>query len=384
MTERKLRYTCVLTTVTMMHLYKDPCSLAYYLAKSGAWESTVAYFGPQEVHHEDFEKHVRLVYLGSEKVYKKRYRLAKKYLQEHATEIDVIMVFNYGTVSYGMARTVKKYNPKAIAYCKLDMRDDGFEHFNARTPWRKLMSIGEIVKSRPIDLFTVESKSFYRELLKQPVFRNRLEYLPNGVSEVGVDISALDMVRKEKVVLTIGRLGAHQKNNELLLEAIKVLHEQAPAVLEDWRFILAGPAETAFLDKVAQFKQELPELADRLVLTGNLDTREEMYGLCAKASIICMTSRWESFGIATVEGMYFGCCPVITDYGGVAHDQVPDDVPWGAVVSQDSASLAFGLQKFMSYNELNELSRQVRDFARENFNYNILAHTLHEYLMNRL
>lgn len=384
MTERKLRYTCVLTTVTMMHLYKDPCSLAYYLAKSGAWESTVAYFGPQEVHHEDFEKHVRLVYLGSEKVYKKRYRLAKKYLQEHATEIDVIMVFNYGTVSYGMARTVKKYNPKAIAYCKLDMRDDGFEHFNARTPWRKLMSIGEIVKSRPIDLFTVESKSFYRELLKQPVFRNRLEYLPNGVSEVGVDISALDMVRKEKVVLTIGRLGAHQKNNELLLEAIKVLHEQAPAVLEDWRFILAGPAETAFLDKVAQFKQELPELADRLVLTGNLDTREEMYGLCAKASIICMTSRWESFGIATVEGMYFGCCPVITDYGGVAHDQVPDDVPWGAVVSQDSASLAFGLQKFMSHHSLDDLSRQVRDFARENFNYNILAHSLHEYLMNRL
>ncbi len=384
MNDRKLRYTCVLTTVEMMHLYKDPCSLAYYLAETGKWEATVVYFGPREVHHKDFEKQVRLVYLGNEKVYKKKFQLAKKYLREHAGEIDVIMVFNYGTVSYGMSRTVKKYNPKAIAYCKLDMREDGFEHFNARTPWRKLMSIGEIVKSRPIDLFTVESTAFYHELLKQPVFRNRLQYLPNGISEVGVDVPALDLLPKEKMVLTIGRLGAHQKNNEMLLEAVRSLHEQEPRLLDDWRFVLVGPAETAFVDKVEKLKLEIPELADRIILTGNLDTRKEMYELCARASIICMTSRWESFGIATVEGMYFGCCPVITDYGKVAHDQVPDDAPWGLVVSQDSDSVATGLRKFMTSDELSELGNQVRHFTRDKFNYRMLAHTLHEHLISRL
>ena len=383
MNEKKLRYTCVLTTVEMMHLYKDPCSLAYYLSETCGWESTVVYFGPHEIHHEDFEKYVRLVYLGDEIIYKKKFKKAKKYLQEHAMEIDVIMVFNYGTVSYGLSRAVKKRNPYAFAYCKLDMSDGGFEHFNARTPWRKLMSIGEIVKSRPIDLFTVESKTFYGELLKQRVFKGRLEYLPNGVSEVGANLIELDDIPKEKMVVTIGRIGAHQKNNELLLEAIKFLYRQDVAVLDGWHFVFAGPATEEFLGVVENFKRELPEMADSIVLTGNLDSRKEMYEICAKASIICMTSRWESFGIATVEGMYFGCCPVITDYGGVAHDQVPDAVRWGEVVKQDVASVAAGLKKFITMDNLDELNDLVRQFARGKFNYRTLAEQLRGYLTKK-
>ena len=384
MKDGKLRYTCVLTTVKMMHLYKDPCSLAYYLAETGGWESTVVYFGPQEVHHADFEKHVRLVYLGNEAVYKKKYKIAKKYLREHGADIDVLMVFNYGTVSYGLSRTVKKQNPAAIAYCKLDMRDDGFEHFNAKTPWRKLMSIGEIVKSRPIDLFTVESTYFYKELLKQRVFRGRLEYLPNGVSEVGADMSGLDALKKEKIVVTIGRLGTHQKNNELLLEAIRCLHKDDASGLSDWKFVFAGPAEEDFVNEVEKFKQDMPEMADRIILTGNLDSRMEMYEICAKASIICMTSRWESFGIATVEGMYFGCCPVITEYGGVAHDQVPSDVSWGKVVAHDATSVAAALSNFMFRDDLTRLNDQVRQFAREKFNYRMLAEKLRVSLLKKI
>ena len=124
-------------------------------------------------------------------------------------------------------------------------------------------------------------------------------------------------------------------------------------------------------------------MADRIVLTGNLDSRKEMYEICAKASIICMTSRWESFGIATVEGMYFGCCPVITDYGGVAHDQVPDGVAWGTVVEQDAVSVADGLKNFMTKDNLPELNEHVRQFARDKFNYRMLANTLQGYLLKK-
>ena len=381
MKERNLRYTCVLTTVELVDLYKDPCSLAYYLAEHGGWESTVVYFGPQEVHHADFEKYVRLVYLGDEAIYKNKYKLAKKYLKEHAKEMDVLMVFNYGTVSYGLSRTVKRYNPNALTYCKLDMSDGGFGHFNAQTPWRKLMSIGEIVKSRPIDLFTVESMTFYRALLKQRVFKKRLEYLPNGVSEVGIDLSSLDNVKKEKMLVTIGRLGNHHKNNELLLDAIEKLYEQEPALVKAWKFVFVGPSENGFSDRIENFKRKLPEIADGILMTGNLDFRGELYENCARASIICMTSRWESFGIATVEGMYFGCCPVITDYGSVAHDQVPDGVEWGVVVKQEAACVAEGIKRFMTRDNLSELNEKVRIFAREKFSYRLLSERLQGHLL---
>ena len=380
----KLRYTCILLNAEMMHLYKDPCSLAYYLAESGAWESTVVYFGPHELHHKDFEEKVRLVYLGDTGIYKKNYRIAQKYVKEHALDMDVIMVFNYGTVSYGLTRTAIKYNPDVVTYCKLDMSDGGFSHFNARSLWRKLMSIGELVKSRHIDLFTVESKAFYKELLKQPVFKNKLEYLPNGVSEIGVDLPALDRIKKEKIIVTIGRLGTHQKNNELLLEAIKLLQNRKPALVEEWHFVFAGPANESFQRSVMVFKQEFPQLADRISLTGHLDTRTELYEICARAKIICMTSRWESFGIATVEGMYFGCCPVITDYGGVAHDIVPFDVPWGKVVEQKAEAVAEALERFMANDSLEELNRQVCEFARDKFNYRMLANVLDGNLRDKI
>lgn len=384
MKDGKLHYTCVLTTVEMMHLYKDPCSLAYYLAETGDWESTVVYFGSQEVHHAEFEKHVRLVYLGNEPDYKKKYKIAKRYLKEHGADIDIIMVFNYGKVSYGLSKTVKKQNPNAIAYCKLDMSEGGFEHFNAKTTWRKLMSIGELVKSRPIDLFTVESTFFYRELLKQRVFKGRLEYLPNGVSEVGADMSNLDGIKKEKIVVTIGRLGKYIKNNELLLEAIRYLYEEDASSLLEWKFVFAGPAEKDFFNKVEELRRELPGMADKIILTGNIDSRNEMYEICAKADIICMTSRSESFGIATVEGMYFGCCPVITEYGVVAHDQVPNDVPWGTVVAHDAHSVAVALRNFMLREDLPSLNNKVRQFAREKFNYRMLAEKLRVCLLRRI
>ena len=373
------RYLVILYgELSLVHLFKDPCSYAYYLARDCGWVSTVAYFGSADLHFDPFERYCRLIRISEESVYKKQVILGKKFAAKSAKSTDVLMLVHYGTASYATARVAKEHNSNLLAYCKLDMSDGGFAHFNAQTPWRRLMQIGEQIKSRPIDLFTVESRYFCDVLQQQPVFRKkqRLFYLPNGVSEVGINLAGLDAMPKEKLVVTIGRIGTEQKNNELFLNALRKLYDDCPNLMREWRFLLIGPYTAEFERKLRDLHRDVPSSFDHVRLTGNMDTRQELYTFYARASILCMTSVWESFGIATVEGMYFGCCPVITGYGSVAHDQIPAGARWGKIVESSGCAVAQALRDLMEQDNLQELQSACKRYARMTFSYHALSKKL--------
>ena len=48
---------------------------------------------------------------------------------------------------------------------------------------------------------------------KLPIFKNRIIYLPNGVSLLDVDINTVEKNHKENIVITLGRLGDYAKHN---------------------------------------------------------------------------------------------------------------------------------------------------------------------------
>lgn len=169
--------------------------------------------------------------------------------------------------------------------------------------------------------------------------------MPNGVSLLKVNTDLLERQKKENMVLTSGRIGLYVKNNELLVDAIQKIPRD---VVDIWKFYFVGPYTDEFYPYVKSVKSLKPYLADKIILTGNIMDRNQLYSYYQRAKIICMTSRTEGrtegAGIARLEAMYFGAYPVITRYSSFADDTTNYE-KCGTIVSSDANALAEALAK---------------------------------------
>ena len=360
------------TMSTPIHLAKDPCSYAYYLAKECGYDASYVYFGEKPLHDVEFEKYCHLKYLGSESDFRKEIEVGKSWLKENARDLDVLMLFNYGTSTYRTANYAKEINPNIKIWCKLDMSEQGFAHFYDGSISRKIKSTIEYIKGRNVDLYTVENKQFFNILKKHIAFKNRLQYLPNCVSLRGVKEKICK--KEENIVITVGRLGDWYKNNELLIEAIKKLPKE---IVKKWKFYLVGPYTDEFKKYFDVEKKNNETLFESIVLTGPIYDRNKLYELYSKTKIFTLTSRSESFGIAAVEAMWNGAYPVLTNYGSITKD-ITDDGRVGIIVDKmDSKSVAKALQKAM-VTDINY--GEVQDYCKKNYSYSLWVKQLNTYL----
>lgn len=76
----------------------------------------------------------------------------------------------YGSTNYKLAYLCKRYNPNIKVYCKIDMGEGGFNHFDEKNFSRKVKNYLERIKSRYVDLFTVETKHYYEKLKDTQMF----------------------------------------------------------------------------------------------------------------------------------------------------------------------------------------------------------------------
>ena len=362
--------------------YKDCGMFLYTLAKYFNWNSTYVYYKTREsdtLWNQEFSSYVNTVCIGKTSDYKKQIEFAKLYLREHIHEFDVIMFFNYGSTVWKLSKYCKQLKPDIIVYSKLDMGIGGFEHFCGNKPFMWLRNYAEKLKSQYVDLFTVETKSYFDLLSKTSVFRNRLGYLPNGVSTLDINVNEIDCISKENIVITVGRLGEYVKNNELLLDAIKLLPDD---IVKKWKFMFIGPSTEAFIQTVKNFKERYPEKADSIIMTGNITDRTQLYTYCRRAKIICMTSRTESTCLATLEGMYFGAYPIITNYSDVALDTTNRGNCGRIVENGNSDKLSAELYNAMVDNDLLSKCIISQNYARKVFDYNELSKKSVEMLEN--
>ena len=362
--------------------FKDCGMFLYNLAKDFNWQSTYVYFKTRETDtkwNELFCSYVKPICIGDTSDYKEQVKIAKMFLQEHAQQFDVIMFYNYGSTIWKLARLCKKINPNVTIYSKLDMSNGGFSHFCGNKSFMGIRNYAEKIKSRYVDVFSVETRSYYEALSKTSVFKNRIGLIPNGVSTLDVNISNIDHLKKENIVITIGRLGTHQKNNELLLDAIKLLPDD---IVKKWKFMFIGPSTEAFIQIVKNFKERYPEKADSIIMTGNITDRTQLYTYCRRAKIICMTSRTESTCLATLEGMYFGAYPIITNYSDFALDTTNRGNCGRIVENGNSDKLSAELYNAMVDNDLLSKCIISQNYARKMFDYNELSKKLVEMLEN--
>ena len=363
---------------TPARAFQDCGMFLYTLAKDFNWESTYVFYKtrPEETEwNQTFLKYVRPVCLGEtdDLDYKKQVSLAKQFIKEHIQEYDAIMLFHYGSTAWKLARLCKKYNPNVVVYIKLDMGIGGFNHFCNNGPFQTIKNWFEKIKSSYVDVFTVETKSYYEELKKISAFKNRIEYLPNGVSLIDIDVDGIDALPKENSIVTIGRLGIPEKNSPLLLKAIEKLPE---SLVRQWKFKLIGPSTQEFIEEVHNFKVSNPNIVDSIIMVGPVTDRNELYIYGRKAKIICMTSLSESTCISTLESMYFGAYPIITNYSDFVMDTTNKGTCGIIVENGNADELAQQLINAMKNDNLLINCNKSQDYARSAFNYRELSYKL--------
>lgn len=124
--------------------------------------------------------------------------------------------------------------------------------------------------------------------------RKKFVCIPNFVSQ-----QEANNVRKKRQLLYVGRLSYADKRVDRLLHIWREIFQKVP----DWELVIVGDgSEKAALQDYSH-KHRLP----RVRFEG---WQTDVSAYFNEASIICLTSTFESFGLCLVEGMQLGCVPV--------------------------------------------------------------------------
>ena len=118
-------------------------------------------------------------------------------------------------------------------------------------------------------------------------------------------------VKKENIILFVGRLTNPQKNVTGFLDVWSVLRTKLP----HWKAIVLGDGEHREASEAYMRKAKL----DNIEFKGNVENIADYY---AKSKILCMTSSYEGWPMVLMEAMSFGCVPVVYDTFEAVHNIV--------------------------------------------------------------
>lgn len=165
---------------------------------------------------------------------------------------------------------------------------------------KQRFELGFIIKN--VDAFVMLSERFKKDLYQLVPSVKKYDYkifgINNPFNRPIIDISS---VKKQNVILHVGRLIISQKRVDLLLKIWEQLH----AKLEDWEFWVVGHG-----DEEVMMRKYCEDRNLRRVMFFGKQNPEAYY---KKAKIFHLTSQFEGFGNVLVEAQSYGCVPVLFD-----------------------------------------------------------------------
>lgn len=289
------------------------------------------------------------------------------HLKQHAREIDVLQLYHLSRDSLIYGIYYKRYNPGGVLWLKLDAYNAMFTQPKrySRAPVKDgLLKMAEKKFLRKADLVTVENRAGVEVILSTyPQLEDKLMYLPNGANDRYIE-DCSGGIEKEKRILSVGRPGSPDKNYELLIAALP--HLDLP---EGWRIEVVGPCTPEFESAWREAEALYPEAAARIVFSGALSDRVEMYRKYARSAVFFLPSRMESFGIAFAEALING--NALTGHAGMY--AYPDLCDGGALGTffrdNDPVTFAEALRDAVAMSGAPGFAEKARGFARAHFSW---------------
>lgn len=339
----KKNLTLIFNHFEKEHIGKDVFLVPYYLGKMLQYDVTIVY--PRTATNVDFPKElkgVRLVALDFNR------RLAffplwrtwnfYVYLLKNARQIDFLMRFHYSVHSKLMVVLYKLLNPKGVAYVKLDMDANAIKEGESKRRNQSFRhKLGVALSSvflKMVDRVSCETSVAYETLrncsLPQYQFGDKLKLMPNGFDEEllqSLNVEERDFGKKENLIITVGRLGTPQKNTEMFLRAL------AHVDLKNWTVCLIGPIEKDFQPVVDTFFERHPEKVGKVIFTGSIYDKKELWEYYYRAKVFVLTSRWEGYPIVYPEAKRFANYIVSTAVS--ACEDIIEEGKYGKSISID-------------------------------------------------
>ena len=370
--KQKPTFVTVFTETENFHLVKDVGQLPYFMYKTEGYDATlISYQNNVEYPFIDQEVNgLKLNFIPNKGRFLYFELGVLYYLFNHSKSIAVLNLFHFKKDNILYLLIYKLVNPQGKAYIKLDMDILFFKNYNAFL-FSNYALKNFILKAltswifKLTDLFSVETDQAKDYLLNvYPELQNKLICIPNGVDNLYLDkeIPIKAFQEKENIILTVGRIGTHQKNTELLLDALKITD------LKDWKVYILGPIEESFKKYIADFYRESPQLENKIIFTGNITDRKELFDWYNRSKIFCLSSRYEGFPIAFPEALYFGNYLISSPVSSAEH--ITSKGKYGTVAKADAHEFSNALQNSIEPGFLSsQRYEEIRRFSKDNFTW---------------
>lgn len=179
--------------------------------------------------------------------------------------------------------------------------------------------------------------------------KSKVVVIPNSVREVKL----YPEIKRENVILAVGRLNDYLKGFDLLLESFAKLKNQ------DWELHIAGGDEEG---EALKEQAERLGVINRIKFLGKVKEIDKCY---AYAGMFVITSRSEGFPNALAEAMGAGCCCVAFDFVAGPRDIIEHGVNGVIISVGDVQQLATKLDYLINNWENRKLFQtnalQIRD-----------------------
>lgn len=316
---KKLLFISTRKEFEKVRLYKDEGLLPYYLGKEYKLKvdflcSNIKKWMPNYFRNvKIIEKKTYLKIFNKNKIISNLFLDYILYIINYSKQYEYLQFFQIHTTKSLFVFLYKLLNPKGKIYLKLDMELNYINKFDKINVIKKFF-YRYMLKN--IDLFSCETKECYQKILHNNILgidiSEKIAYIPNGFDEEYLtenNISIKLFEEKENIMITVGRIGTEQKNNEMLLESLNNID------LKKWKVYIIGPYTEEFKIKYDEFIKNNQDKKEKVILVGNVEDKNLLYSYYNKAKVFLLTSRWGSFEIVLSEALRFGNYIITTDVG---------------------------------------------------------------------
>ncbi|ELC8386909.1 glycosyltransferase [Clostridium perfringens] len=361
-----MNYYCIFPEAKNIHLLKDIGMIPYIFFKKFKFNSYLVTYNNGS--YDYLKKDVSGLKIDFiKKIFRNSTLDSLIYILINSKNIDCLQVFHASSRSLLQILLYKILNKNGLTYLKLDTN---IENIKSKSFIKNNIKgkIKKFIITKKTNLITAESTEVVKYLNEK--FNLNVKYIPNGFYCENYNY---EFIEKENLIITVGRIGSYEKNNEMLLEAFSNISSK----IFNWNLELIGPIDSKFEDKKNEFFKKNPNMINRVEFSGPIYEKDKLYDKYKKAKIFILTSRNEGFPLVCPEAMSYGDYIILSDFSS-AKDIIGN---YGCIFKRDDVKeLESVIVKACNFLERESVSKEIIYRACNEFNWEKICNKILIYL----